>query len=118
MRLRIDYANAQSVKDDWLRYDFGYTGGALAALYPLNVGRVLLEGGVEVGYGYATQRLPDRRSFASGMGSLGAAFMVTAPFGPLRAGLDVSLGAQLMRLDRERTVRPGASAALLVLYGF
>jgi hypothetical protein len=117
-RLRLDYANAQGVKDEWLEYDFGYMGGALAALYPLNVGRVLIEGGLEVGYGYGTQTLRDRRSFSSGIGSLGAAFLVTAPFGPLRAGLDVSAGTQFLTLDREKTVRPGASAALLILYGF
>ncbi len=119
LRVRLDYA-ATTVTDQWLRYDFSYLGGAVAALYPLNVGRVLVEGGIEAGYGYATQRLAEtgHRSFAAGMSSLGAAVMVTAPVGPLRAGLDASAGGQLFKLNDRTTLRPGASAALLVLYGF
>ncbi|HEY6101266.1 MAG TPA: caspase family protein [Anaeromyxobacter sp.] len=119
VRVRLDYAST-SVKDQWLKYDFSYVGGALAALYPLNVGRILVEGGLEGGYGYATQRLAEtgHRSFAAGVSSLGAALLVTAPVGSFRAGLDVSAGAQLFKLNGKLTVRPGASAALLVLYGF
>lgn len=119
LRARLDYAGA-SVRDQWLRYDFSFVGGALAALYPLNVGRVLVEGGLEGGWGYATQRLAatGHRSFAAGVSSAGAALLVTAPVGPLRAGLDLSAGAQLFKLNDRATVRPGASAALLVLYGF
>ncbi len=119
LRVRLDYA-ATSVTDQWLKYDFSYVGGAAAVLYPLNVGRVLVEGGLEGGYGYATQRLREtgHRSFAAGVSSLGAAFMITAPMGPVRAGLDISGGAQLFKLNDKTAVRPGASAALLVLYGF
>jgi len=122
LRLRVDYA-AKTVRDDWLRYDFSYIGGAVAALYPLNVGRVLVEGGVEAGYGYATQRFSGGTRFtrsvgASGTGTAGVALLATAPLGPLRVGLDLSGGAMLLTLDEERTVKPTASAALLVLYGF
>jgi hypothetical protein len=119
VRVRLDYAGT-SVTDQWLRYDFTYAGGAVAALYPLNVGRILIEGGLEGGWGYATQRLTStgHRSFATGVTSAGAAFLVTAPMGPLRAGVDLTGGAQFFKLNDKATVRPGASAALLVLYGF
>lgn len=119
MRLRIDYAQG-GVADQWLKYDLSYTGGALAALYPLNLGRVLVEAGPEVGYGYATQRLKEvgHRSFSSGIGQAGVAFMVTAPVGPIRFGLDASAGAATFKLNDQRTWKPVGSAALLALYGF
>jgi hypothetical protein len=122
LRLRVDYA-AKSVTDEWLRYDFQYVGGAVAALYPLNVGRVLVEGGVELGYGYATQRFPSGVRFttevgASGLATGGVALLATAPVGPLRLGVDLSGGVMLLEVNQERTVKPTGSAALLVLYGF
>jgi hypothetical protein len=117
LRLRLDWARA-TVKDEWLRYDYTYLGGAVAALYPLNAGRILFEAGIEGGYGHATQRLEDRRSFASGIGTAGAALMVTAPLGPVRVGLDATAGVQLLTLNDARTVRPAASLAFLALYGF
>jgi Caspase domain len=119
VRVRLDYAGT-AVRDQWLKYDFSYVGGAVAALYPLNVGRILVEGGIEAGYGYATQRLTEtgHRSFAAGLSSAGVAFLATAPMGPVRAGLDVSAGAQMFKLNDKMTARPTASAALLVLYGF
>jgi caspase domain-containing protein len=120
MRVRLDYAGSSGITDQWLKYDFSYIGGAAAALYPLNVGRILVEGGLEAGYGYATQRLTDtgHRSFAAGMTSVGAALLTTMPMGPFRAGLDVSAGGQIFKLNDKMTVKPGASAAFLLLYGF
>ena len=57
VRLRLDYGG-KSTRDPVLgRYDLTYVGGALAALYPLNEARVLIEAGPELGYGYASQRL-------------------------------------------------------------
>jgi hypothetical protein len=44
--------------------------------------------------------------------------MATLPVGPLRLGLDASLSAQLYRLNDRTVVRPGASAGLLLLFGF
>lgn len=119
MRLRLDYAMT-SVTDQWLRYDYSYVGGALGVFYPLNVGSVLVEGGLEGGYGYATQRVKDfgKPSFAAGMPYAGAALMATAPVGRFRIGLDLSAGAHMLKLNDERAFRGGASAALLALYGF
>jgi hypothetical protein len=118
LRLRIDYANASGLRDQWLEYDYQFTGGALAGLYPVNRGRVLLEAGLEGGYGYAQQTLPDRRTFSSGVATAAAAFMLTAPVGPVRLGLDATVGGQLMKLNDQRTVKPAASVAFLALYGF
>jgi hypothetical protein len=119
-RARVDYA-ATSVTDQFLRYDFTYIGTALGAFYPLNVGRVLVEGGLELGYGYATQRLAQfgQRSFAAGMPYAGGALVMTAPLGRrFRAGLDVTAGAHRVKVNERNEVRPGASAAVLMLYGF
>ncbi|BDG03389.1 caspase family protein [Anaeromyxobacter oryzae] len=123
VRVRFDYANASNVQDQWLRYDYQLTAGALAVLYPLNTGKILVEAGLEGGYGYATQKartpnVSSSLSFSSGVGLAGAALMATAPVGPIRVGLDASAGAQLFTLDGTRTVRPSASVALLALYGF
>ena len=48
----------------------------------------------------------------------GVVAMVTAPVGPVRIGIDASFGAQAFRLNESNTVKPGASALLLVLWGF
>jgi hypothetical protein len=116
-RLRLDLAQKQ-VTDQELVYDYAYAGGALAALYPVNVGRILVEAGIEGGYGWATQRLPDRRSFEAGVGSASAALLVTAPVRGVRVGIDASGGVQLFELNGSRTVRPAFSAAALALWGF
>jgi hypothetical protein len=117
VRAKIEYA-ARSVNDAGLLYDFSMLSGTLAALYPLNEGRVLIEAGPAVGYGYATQRLSDKRSFASGVLMGGAAFMVSAPAGPVRIGIDGTIGAHAMKLNGASVVRPAGSTSLLVLYGF
>jgi hypothetical protein len=119
LRLRLDYAG-KAVRDRVLgRYDLTYVGGALAALYPLNASRVLIEAGPELGYGYATQRLASSgRGFGSSVFFGGAAAMVTVPFGPVRLGADAGLGVQAFRLDGHGAARPAASLALLALWGF
>jgi hypothetical protein len=117
LRVRLDYLG-KGVNDAGLRYDLVYVGGAVAALYPLNASRVLIEAGPEVGFGYAWQRLADRRSFGSSLVRAGLAAMLTAPLGPVRVGVDAGLGADLLRLDFRRTVRPAASVAVLALWGF
>ena len=119
LRIRLDQVQKR-VTDGWLVYDYAFTGGAVAALYPLNVGKVLVEGGVEAGWGWASQRLVEtgRRSFAAGVLQGGAALLVTAPVGPLRLGLDASAGAMVFSLNDERTVRFGSSVAAVALWGF
>jgi hypothetical protein len=117
VRVRLDYLG-KSVTDAGLRYDLSYVGGAVAALYPLNASRILVEAGPEVGYGYAWQRLEDRRSFGSSLFRAGLGTMVTAPLGPARVGIDASLGLDVMRLDFQWTVKPAASVSVLALWGF
>jgi hypothetical protein len=117
LRARLDLAQKR-VTDETLVYDYTYTGGALAALYPVNAGRILVEAGLEGGYGWATQRLQDRRSFEAGVGSAAAAVLVTAPVKSIRVGIDASLGAQFFDLNGASTVRPAYSAAFLALWGF
>jgi hypothetical protein len=117
LRLKLDLAKKR-VTDQELVYDYTYTGGSLAALYPVVGGRILVEAGLEGGWGWATQRLQDKRTFEAGVASGGAAVLVTAPVGPVRVGLDASAGAQVFDLNGSRAVRPAFSAALLALWGF
>jgi hypothetical protein len=117
LRIGFDYLK-KSVNDAGLKYDLDYTGGAISALYPLWGSRVLLEAGPELGFGYARQRLADKRSFNSGIGRAGLAAMLTAPVGPVRLGLDGSLAAQLLKLNGTREVRPAASLSALAIWGF
>jgi hypothetical protein len=117
MRLKLDLAQKR-VTDQSLVYDYTYTGGSLAALYPLLGGRYLVEGGLEGGYGWATQRLRDKRSFEAGVASGGAALLATAPLGGARVGVDLSGGVQVFSLNNRRVVRPAFSAALLAMWGF
>jgi hypothetical protein len=117
LRFRLDYA-WDSVDDQGLRYDFALLSGGVAAFYPLNSGPILIEAGPEIGYGYATETLADRRSFSSGMLWAGGVAMVTAPVGPLRIGLDASVGAEGFKLNGQNTVKPAGSAFLLALWGF
>jgi hypothetical protein len=122
LRVRIDYA-FDRVTDQDLAYDYSLLGGAVAALYPVNAGRILLEAGPEIGYAYATQgsvtyQGRPQTSFSSGVLQAGAAFLVTAPVGSVRLGVDASVGAQAFELNDESTVRAAASAAVVVLYGF
>lgn len=119
LRLRLDYAGRDARDPTLGRYSVVYVGGAVAALYPLNAARVLVEAGPELGYGYATQRLSGNgRGFGSSVLWGGAAAMVTVPFGPIRLGADAAVGLQGYRLDRHDVVRPGASVSLLALWGF
>ncbi len=117
VRVRLDYL-ATTVNDAGLKYQLDYVGGAVAALYPLNTSRVLVEAGPELGYGYASQRLENRLGFGSSLGWGGLAVMATAPLGPIRVGVDAEAGGNLMRLDFKTTVRPAASFSILALWGF
>ncbi len=117
LRVRFDYLS-KGAADAGLRYDLDYLGAAAALLYPLNADRILVEAGPELGYGYAWQRLANRRAFGSGVLWGGAALLATAPVGPARVGLDLGLGAQAFKLDGRNAVRLGGSAMILALWGF
>jgi len=117
LRVRIDLAR-KNVTDADLKYDFLGVGGGVAAFVPLNVGAVLVEAGPEVGYLYATQRLSTGVSHTAGIVTAGVAMLATAPVGPLRLGLDATVGAGFFQLNERRTVKPSASAGLMALYGF
>ena len=119
LRLRLDYAGRRARDPKLGDYSVGYVGGAVAALYPLNAARVLVEAGPELGYGYASQRLSGNgRGFGSSILWGGAAAMVTMPLGPVRLGADAAVGVQAYRLDGRGVMRPGASLSLLALWGF
>ena len=118
LRIRLDYLG-KSVDDAGLHYDAWYVGGAVAGLYPLNASRILVEVGPQLGFGYAWQRLSsNRKSFGSGVLTMGAAAMATAPVGPLRIGLDLGLGVQGLRINDSLSVGPAVSLSLLALWGF
>ncbi len=119
LRLRLDYAGRTAHDPALGDYTIGYVGGAVAALYPLNAARILVEAGPELGYGYVSQRLSSNgRAFGSSVLWGGGAAMVTVPFGPLRLGADAAVGLQAYRLDGHAVVRPGASLSMLALWGF
>jgi hypothetical protein len=119
LRLRLDFAGRSASDPTLGHYSVEYVGGALAALYPLNAARVLVEAGPELGYGYASQRLSGNgRGFGSSVFWGGAATMVTIPFGPIRLGADAAVGFQGYRLNDHNVVRPGASVSFLALWGF
>jgi len=117
VRLRLDFA-WKAVNDEGLLYDYKQFSGSVAALFPLNASAVLFELGPELGGGYASQTLSDRRTFSSAVWTGGLALLVTFPLGPVRLGLDASAGAQLFTLNNSTTVKPSGSVALVGLVGF
>jgi hypothetical protein len=117
LRLEADYLRRDAIADQSLRYGVSALGGSLALLAPVVVGPVLLELGPQAGYSYAWQSLTDGRGFSGGLVQLGAAAVASARAGPLRLGLDASVGGYLFRLDGSQVARPGGSLALLVLWG-
>jgi len=117
LRIRLDFA-AKPVDDQGLTYDYKVFAGSLAALFPLNTGAILIEAGPELGAGYVTQTLTDRRTYSSAIWTAGLAMLVTFPVGPVRLGLDLSAGGQLFTLNNATTFKPAASLALVALVGF
>jgi hypothetical protein len=117
LRVAFEWAG-KSVSGGALDYQFQYFGGSVALLWPLTESAFFLEVGPQLTGGYAAQSLPASPGFSSGIFGVGAAAMATLPVGPVRLGLDASVSAQLYRLNGETVVRPGASAGLLLLFGF
>jgi hypothetical protein len=117
LRVAFDWAGKSDTGGS-ITYQFQYYGGSAALLWPLTESAFFLEVGPQLTYGYAFQALPASPSFSSGILGAGGAAMASLPVGPLRLGLDLSLSAQLYRLNDKTVVRPGASAGLLLLFGF
>jgi len=115
-RLRVDLAR-RDVVDQGLTYNFSRVGGALGLLTPISVGRILIETGGEIGYGWSWQDIPGGPSKSGGDFFAGPTATATMRLGPVRVGLDGSFGAQLFKLNGEPTVRPQASLGLVVLFG-
>jgi len=118
LRIAFEWAGKSGVSDPPLSYDFAYYGGSAALLWPVNESAVLVELGPRISGGYATQRLASSASFSSAVLGAGAAVMATAPIGPVRVGLDLDASALVLRLNERTAVRPGGTAALLLMFGF
>jgi hypothetical protein len=117
LRVAFDWAGRNDTGGS-ITYQFQYFGGSAALLWPITESAFFLEVGPQLTYGYATQNLPASPSFSSGIFGAGAAVMATFPIGPLRLGVDASGAAQIYKLNDKTVVRPGASAGLLLLFGF
>ncbi len=117
LRVAFDWAG-KNVNGGSIDYQFQYFGGSVALLWPVTESAFFLEIGPQLTGGYAAQSLPAAPAFSSGILGAGAAVMASFPIGPLRLGLDASASAQIYRLNDTTVVRPGASAGLLLLFGF
>ncbi|MCX5730058.1 MAG: caspase family protein [Deltaproteobacteria bacterium] len=117
LRVAFDWAGKNDTGGS-INYQFQYYGGSAALLWPITESAFFLEVGPQITYGYAIQNLPASPSFSSGIFGAGAAIMATLPVGPLRLGIDASAAAQVYKLNDKTVVRPGASAGLLLLFGF
>jgi hypothetical protein len=99
------------------RYGISRVGGALGLVTPLAYGKVMLEAGAEAGYGYSWQSLPGNKHAGAGDISLSGLALVSMRVGPTRVGLDLSAGAQRIRVDNAMVVKPALSAGLVFLFG-
>ncbi|HET8538565.1 MAG TPA: caspase family protein [Anaeromyxobacter sp.] len=111
-----EYALA-SVEEGAFAYDWSRIGLDAALLVPVVGGRTLLEAGVFGGYGWATQALPDSRTFHAGDATAGFLARLSIPVGRLRGALDVAAGGRTFELNGSRTVEPAGSVSFVVLYG-
>jgi Caspase domain len=116
LRFHGDYASKDVVEG---RFHYGYSsvGGGTALLTPVVGSKHLLEAGVDLGYGYASQTLRDGRHFSAHDFTAGLAVVASAPVGRMRLAFDGMLGGTAFKLDRSETVRPVAIASLVLLYG-
>jgi hypothetical protein len=113
----LEYALAD-VTDRDLSYDYSRFGAEAALLLPVAGGRRLVEAGVLAGWGWATQTLPDHRTFHAGDATAGFLVRASIPVGRLRGAVDLAAGGRAFELNGSRTVRPAASLSFAVLYGF
>lgn len=118
LRLTLDFTR-WSVEQGALRYTFQRLEGALALLWPLPAGPVLLELGAQAGYGWAAQSFASGRTASAGVPSAALVARASAALGALRVGADLSAGACAFRLDDASTLlRPAATLSLLAVYAW
>jgi hypothetical protein len=117
VRFQVDLARG-SASGPAAAYTFNHVGGAVGVLAPLPVWGALLEAGAQVGYGWASQSLSSGHTASAGAPNAAAVAQLSYATGPLRLGLDLAAGAWVFKLDGAATVRPMASLAAVVLYGF
>lgn len=118
LRFHLDYAQ-KTVQDLELRYSFWTVGGAAALVYPVLASPVLLELGLEGGYRVASQRVQNTGvslSRTAGGPQAGMVLQASRSFGPLRLALDISGGAAALKVNDGASVRPQATAALVILF--
>ena len=99
------------------KYSISRVGGGLGLVTPLAYGKVMLEAGGEAGYGYSWQNLPGNKHAGAGDISLSGLALVSMRVGPTRVGLDLSAGAQRVKIDGAMVVKPAFSAGLVFLFG-
>jgi hypothetical protein len=115
LRLRLDFMHGSGLNPAG-SYGLSLFGGGLAALYPFSLGPVLLEVGPEAGAALVSQTVSGgSHSVADLTGQ--AVAVATFRAGPLRLGFDAAAGMHRFPLDGKYAVKPGASLALVVLYG-
>ncbi len=117
LRFHGDYM-FKDVADRNFHYGYSRVGGGAALLTPIAGSKRLLEAGVDLGYGYATQSLRDGRHFSAHDFTGGLAVVASMPVGRMRLAFDGMFGGTAFKLDRSETVKPVAIASLVLLYGF
>ena len=116
LRLRVDFLRGSGTNAAG-PFDLSLFGGGLAVLWPLSLGPILLELGPEGGAGYVSQSVAGGGSHGVPEWTGAAVAIASFRAGPLRLGFDASAGLHSFRLDGRATAQPGASLALIVLYG-
>ncbi|HYV66244.1 MAG TPA: hypothetical protein VE964_08365, partial [Myxococcales bacterium] len=115
-RFRVDLSR-QQVTDQGLQYNFSRFGGTLGLLTPLLYGRLMVEAGGEVGYGWSWQDISGGQNMSGGDFFAGPTATATVRLGPARVGLDGSFGAQFFKLNGSSTLKPQGSLGLVLLFG-
>jgi hypothetical protein len=115
-RFHVD-AGRRDVAISGGKYGISRVGGGLGLVTPLAYGKVMLEAGGEAGYGYSWQDLPGNKHAGAGDFSLAGLALVSTRVGTTRLGLDLSAGAQTVKIDGKMAVKPAFSAGLVFLFG-
>ena len=117
VRFHGDYM-FKDVNEGAFHYGYSRIGAGAALLTPVFGSKRLVEAGVDLGYGYASQSLRDGRHFNAHDLTGGLAVVASAPIGRMRIAFDGMFGGTAFKLDRSETVKPVAIASVVLLYGF